>query len=158
MYNYDYKKIKLLSNPYSQLLVHNVASIFSGKRWDRYKVRIFFSVLKIVALPLWPLTLWSVDVVVLSRFDGFVSLFHVCESQFWLWTPTKLVNWIRFFFSFFLMVMLSKSSHVNCHVSVVCGVELKLLALLVLPFHLWFVKPQDQIGKLHVKSYCFVFL
>ena len=58
------------------------------------------------------------------------------------------------------MVVLSKSSHVNCHVSVVCGVELKLLALLVLPFHLSFVKPQDQIGKLHlhVKSYCFVFL
>ena len=51
------KKIKLPSNPYSQLLVHNVASTFSGKRRDRYGVRVFFSVLKIVALPLWPLTL-----------------------------------------------------------------------------------------------------
>ena len=51
------KKIKLPSNPYSQLLVHNVASTFSGKRRDRYGVRIFFLVLKIVALPLWPLTL-----------------------------------------------------------------------------------------------------
>ena len=51
------KKIKLPSNPYNQLLVHNVASTFSGKRRDRYGVRIFFSVLKIVALLLWPLTL-----------------------------------------------------------------------------------------------------
>ena len=47
MYNCDYKKIKLLSNPYSQLLVHNVASTFSGKRRDRYGVRIFFAVLKL---------------------------------------------------------------------------------------------------------------
>ena len=30
------------SNPYNQLLVHNVASTFSGKRHDRYGVRIFF--------------------------------------------------------------------------------------------------------------------
>ena len=30
------------SNPYNQLLVHNVASTFSGKRCDRYGVRIFF--------------------------------------------------------------------------------------------------------------------
>ena len=51
------KKIKLPSNPYSQLLVHNVASTFSGKSRDRYGVRILFSVLKIVSLPLWPLTL-----------------------------------------------------------------------------------------------------
>ena len=36
------KKIKLPSNPYSQLLVHNVASTFSGKRRDQYGVRIFF--------------------------------------------------------------------------------------------------------------------
>ena len=154
MYNYDYKKIKLLSNPYNQLLVHNVASIFSGKRWDRYKVRIFFSVLKIVALPLWPLTLWSVDVVVLSRFDGFVSLFHVCESQFWLWTPTKLVNWIRFFFFLFLMVVLSKS----CLIFMSClygPVEAKLKASFI-GCDLW--SPQNQISKLHVKSYCFVFL
>ena len=57
MYNYDYKKIKLPSNPYSQLLIHNVTFTFSGKRCDRYGVRIFFSMLKIVALPLWPLTL-----------------------------------------------------------------------------------------------------
>ena len=41
------KKIKLPSNPYSQLLVHNVASTFSGKRHDRYRVRIFFPVLKL---------------------------------------------------------------------------------------------------------------
>ena len=41
------KKIKLHSNPYSQLLVHNVASTFSGKRHDRYGVRIFFLVLKL---------------------------------------------------------------------------------------------------------------
>ena len=47
MYNYDYKKIKLLSNPFSQLLVHNVASTFLGKRHDRYGVRIFFPVLKL---------------------------------------------------------------------------------------------------------------
>ena len=47
MYNYDYKKIKIPSNPYSQLLVHNVASTFSGKRRDRYGVRIFFLVLKL---------------------------------------------------------------------------------------------------------------
>ena len=47
MYNYDYKKIKLPSNPYSQLLVHNVTSTFSGKRRDQYGVRIFFLVLKL---------------------------------------------------------------------------------------------------------------
>ena len=41
------KKIKLHSNPYSQLLVHNVASTFSDKRCDRYGVRIFFPVLKL---------------------------------------------------------------------------------------------------------------
>ena len=41
------KEIKLPSNPYSQLLVHNVASTFSGKRRDRYGVRIFFPVLKL---------------------------------------------------------------------------------------------------------------
>ena len=41
------KKIKLPSNPYSQLLVHNVASTFSGKRRDQYKVRIFFLMLKL---------------------------------------------------------------------------------------------------------------
>ena len=55
LYNYDYKKIKLPSNLYSQLLVHNVASTFSGKRRDQYGE--FFSQLKIVALLLWPLTL-----------------------------------------------------------------------------------------------------
>ena len=42
LYNYDYKKIKLPSNPYSQLLVHNVTSTFSDKRRDRYEVRIVF--------------------------------------------------------------------------------------------------------------------
>ena len=47
MYNYDYKKIKLPLNPYSQLLVYNVASTFSDKRRDRYGVRIFFPVLKL---------------------------------------------------------------------------------------------------------------
>ena len=47
MYNYDYKKSKLPSNPYCQLLVHNVASTFLGKRRDRYEVRIFFLVLKL---------------------------------------------------------------------------------------------------------------
>ena len=47
MYNYGYKKIKLPSNPYSQLLVHNVDSTFLGKRCDRYEVRIFFPVLKL---------------------------------------------------------------------------------------------------------------
>ena len=47
MYNYDYKKIKLPSNPYSQLLVHNVASTFSGKRRDWYGVNFFFPVLKL---------------------------------------------------------------------------------------------------------------
>ena len=41
------KKIKLPSNPYSQLLVYNVASTFLGKRRDRYRVRIFFPVLKL---------------------------------------------------------------------------------------------------------------
>ena len=41
------KKIKLPSNPYSQLLVHNVASTFSDKRLNRYGVRIFFPVLKL---------------------------------------------------------------------------------------------------------------
>ena len=41
------KKIKLPSNPYSQLLAHNVASTFLGKRHDRYGVRIFFLVLKL---------------------------------------------------------------------------------------------------------------
>ena len=41
------KKIKLLSNPYSQLLVHNVVSTFSGKGRDRYRLRIFFLVLKL---------------------------------------------------------------------------------------------------------------
>ena len=41
------KKIKLPSNPYSQLLAHNVASTFSGKRRDRFGVRIFFLVLKL---------------------------------------------------------------------------------------------------------------
>ena len=41
------KKIKLPSNPYSQLLVHNVASTFLGKRRDWYGVRIFFLVLKL---------------------------------------------------------------------------------------------------------------
>ena len=41
------KKIKLPSNPYSQLLVNNVASTFSSKRHDRFKVRIFFPVLKL---------------------------------------------------------------------------------------------------------------
>ena len=47
LYNYDYKKIKLPSNPYSQLLVHNIVSTFLGKRHDRYGVRIFFPVLKL---------------------------------------------------------------------------------------------------------------
>ena len=41
------KKIKLSSNPYSQLLVNNVASTFSSKRRDRYGVRIFFPVQKL---------------------------------------------------------------------------------------------------------------
>ena len=41
------KKIKLPSNPYSHLLVHNVVSTFSGKRRDRYGIRIFFLVLKL---------------------------------------------------------------------------------------------------------------
>ena len=41
------KKIKLSSNPYSQLLVYNVVSTFLGKRRDRYRVRIFFPVLKL---------------------------------------------------------------------------------------------------------------
>ena len=41
------KKIKLPSNPYNQLLVHNVTSTFSGKTRDRYGVRIFFPVLKL---------------------------------------------------------------------------------------------------------------
>ena len=41
------KKIKLPSNPYSQLLVHNVASTFSSKRCDQYGVRIFFPMLKL---------------------------------------------------------------------------------------------------------------
>ena len=41
------KKKKLSSNPYSQLLIDNVASTFSGKRRDQYKVRIFFPVLKL---------------------------------------------------------------------------------------------------------------
>ena len=41
------KKIKLPSNPYSQLLVDNVASTFLGKRRDRYRVRIFFPMLKL---------------------------------------------------------------------------------------------------------------
>ena len=41
------KKIKLPSNPYNQLLVHNVTSTFSDKRCDRYEVRIFFPVLKL---------------------------------------------------------------------------------------------------------------
>ena len=35
------KKIKLPSNPYSQLLVHDVASTFSSKKCDQYGVRIF---------------------------------------------------------------------------------------------------------------------
>ena len=39
--------MKLPSNPYSQLLVHNLASTFSGKRRDRYRVRFFFPVLKL---------------------------------------------------------------------------------------------------------------
>ena len=47
MYNYDYKKIKLPLNPYSQLLVHNVVSTFLSKRRDQYEVRIFFPVLKL---------------------------------------------------------------------------------------------------------------
>ena len=49
MYNYGYikKKIKLPSNPYSQLLVQNIASTFSGKRRDRYGVNFFFPVLKL---------------------------------------------------------------------------------------------------------------
>ena len=41
------KKIKLPLNPYSQLLVHNVVSTFSGKRRDRYRVIIFSPVLKL---------------------------------------------------------------------------------------------------------------
>ena len=41
------KKIKLPSNPYSQLLVHNIASTFLSKRCDQYGVRIFFLVLKL---------------------------------------------------------------------------------------------------------------
>ena len=41
------KKIKLPSNLYSQLLVHNVAATFSGKIHDQYGVRIFFLVLKL---------------------------------------------------------------------------------------------------------------
>ena len=41
------KNIKLPSNPYSQLLIHNVTSTFSGKRRDQYRVRIFFPVLKL---------------------------------------------------------------------------------------------------------------
>ena len=36
------KKIKLPSDPYSQLLVHNMASTFSGKRRNQYRVIIFF--------------------------------------------------------------------------------------------------------------------
>ena len=41
------KKKKLPSNPYNQLLVHNITSTFSGKRRDRYGVRIFFPMLKL---------------------------------------------------------------------------------------------------------------
>ena len=42
------KKIYILpSNPYSQFLVHNIASTFLGKRRDQYGVRIFFPVLKL---------------------------------------------------------------------------------------------------------------
>ena len=41
------KKIKLPSNLSSQLLVHNVASTFLGKRHDQQGVRIFFLVLKL---------------------------------------------------------------------------------------------------------------
>ena len=41
------KKIKLPSNPCSQLLVHNVVSTLSSKRRDQYVVRIFFPVLKL---------------------------------------------------------------------------------------------------------------
>ena len=41
------KKIKLPSNPYNQLLVHNVASTFLGKRRDQYRVRIFFLSVKL---------------------------------------------------------------------------------------------------------------
>ena len=41
------KKIKLPSNPYSQLLVNNVTYTFSGKRRDRYGVNFFFPVLKL---------------------------------------------------------------------------------------------------------------
>ena len=41
------KEIKLPSNPYSQLLVHNAAFTFLGKRRDWYEVRIFFPMLKL---------------------------------------------------------------------------------------------------------------
>ena len=41
------KKITLPSNPYCQLLVHNVASAFSGKRRDRYGVKKKFLMLKL---------------------------------------------------------------------------------------------------------------
>ena len=67
MYNYDYKKInKLPLNPYNQLLVHNVASTFLGKRCDRYGVRIFFPVLKLDQKQQW-LSECSWDPVPLKR-------------------------------------------------------------------------------------------
>ena len=121
------KKIKLPSNPYSQLLVNNVTYTFSGKRRDRYGVNFFFPVLK----------LDSEATVVIMRscaqekdwksretgkgsfvgFNGLVWLnFQLCRLwlcgfgplEFGQCTTAKLnPKWdILFYFLFFLMVVL----------------------------------------------------
>ena len=122
MYNYNYKKSKLPSNPYCQLLVHNVASTFLGKRRDRYEVRIFFPVLK----------LDSEAIVVIRMFMrsraqekdrksretgrklcgfhwfGLTQLSALPFVALWLWSfgvwtmhYSSAESWMRFFFFFF---------------------------------------------------------
>ena len=100
--------------------------------WKENKGRGSFTALALDPCGLW---MWLC-------YHVFVSLFHVCESQFWLWTPAKLVNWIRFFF-FFLMVVLSKSSHVMS----LWSVEAKLKL-----YWLWFVKPSKSNRQIACKK------
>ena len=123
MYNYDYKKIKLPSNPYSQLLVHNVDSTFSGKRRDQYGARIFFLVLKLDSKATVVIRMlirfrvqekdWKSRKTRKGSFVGFTGLvwlnFQLCRLWLWsfgVWTMhySLAEPWMGFFF---LMVVLT---------------------------------------------------
>ena len=118
MYNYDYKKIYILpSNPYSQFLVHNIASTFLGKRRDQYGVRIFFPVLKLDSKAIAVIGMlmrsraqkknWKSRETRKGSFVGFTGLvwlnFQLCHLWLWsfgVWTMhySSAESWIRYIY------------------------------------------------------------